>query len=494
MKRNSGILMHISSLPGPEGIGTFGKSAYDFADFLHKAGQKYWQILPLCPTSFGDSPYQSPSSFALNPLFIDLTLLMEEGLLDVEKEEISCLSGDLQKVDYSKVYVNKQRLLRKSFAQSKEKVSVNLEDFVRDQGFWLPDYALYMTLKQHFDFKEWGQWTDEIKYRIPEALTKYQEKYQDEIQYYQYLQYIAYKQWNSLKDDLHRQDIQVVGDLPIYVSGDSADTWTHAGSGIFKLSDEFIPLGVAGCPPDYFSADGQYWGNTVYDWEKNKEQDYVWWIARMKQSLSIYDWVRLDHFRGLESYWEIPPGAPTAAYGSWQPGPGMAFLDALSESLGKMQIIAEDLGTMTEEVRALVRESGFPHMKVLGFAFDSCGDNEHLPHHYEKNCVAYTGTHDNDTVRGWFAQTSAASRNFAKRYLNLHEQESLHWCFIRTLLASPANLSIIPMQDILGLGTEARMNMPSTLGGNNWRWRMLPGAASPKVAERLKELTQLYGR
>lgn len=494
MKRNSGILMHISSLPGNEGIGTFGKSAYDFADFLHTAGQKYWQILPLCPTSYGDSPYQSPSSFALNPLFIDLTMLQAEGLLSVEKEEICSLANDKQKVNYPNVYVNKTALLRRSFMQSKEVISAELDAFVRKHQFWLPDYALYMVLKQHFVTKEWWAWDDEIKYRIPEALTKYQEKYQEEIAYYQYLQYIAYKQWDSLKDYIHRQGLQVIGDLPIYVAGDSADTWTHAAAGIFKLSAELLPLGVAGCPPDYFSADGQHWGNTVYDWKGNKEQGYQWWIARMKQSLSIYDWVRLDHFRGLESYWEIPVDAPTAAYGSWQPGPGMEFLDALHAALGHLQIIAEDLGLMTEEVRALVRKSGFPNMKVLGFAFDSCADNEHLPYHYEKNCVAYTGTHDNDTVRGWFANTSAESRKFAKQYLNLHDQESLHWCFIRTLLASPANLSIIPMQDILGLGTEARMNTPSTLGGNNWRWRMLPGAATAEITARLKALTQLYGR
>lgn len=494
MERGSGILMHISSLPNEYGIGTFGKEAYTFADFLAAAKQKYWQILPLCPTSYGDSPYQSPSAFALNPYFIDLGKLESQGLLQHEEYCHYDFGSDPEHVDYFKLYVNHEPILRKAFGRRGLLPEQDFEAFQQKHQSWLRDYALYMVMKKHFDNKPWEEWDEDIKRRNPESLACYEEQYREDLLYFQFIQYIAYEQWISLKSYVNRQGIQIIGDIPIYASADSADTWSNASSGIFQYGRDLTPICVAGCPPDYFSENGQYWGNTVYNWEKNKKTGYGWWLRRVENALTNFDWVRIDHFRGFESYWEVPYGSPTAAYGSWKPGPGMDFIQAMKNTLGDVKIIAEDLGFMTDSVKNFLRESGFPGMKVLGFAFDNPGDNDYLPHNYDKNCVVYTGTHDNDTTLGWFSQASEEQVSFAKRYLKLDEAEGYHWGMIRGALSSAAFLSVVPMQDFLGLGSDARMNTPATLGGTNWQWRIKNGAASPALAEKIAEITQLYCR
>lgn len=486
--------MHISSLPSPYGIGTFGKEAYAFADFLATAKQKYWQLLPLCPTSFGDSPYQSPSAFALNPYFIDLDSLAEQGLLLHEEYCHLDFGENPEQVDYNKIYVNRGTVLQKAFQRRELLPAEELAAFAQKHHDWLEDYALFMVLKKHFNDQPWENWDEDIKRRSPEAMDFYRNRYQDDILYFQFIQYIAYTQWNSLKSYANRQGIAIIGDIPIYAAADSADTWSNASSGIFQYSSNLTPVCVAGCPPDYFSSDGQYWGNTVYDWQKNKETGYDWWLRRIENSLSNFDWVRIDHFRGFESYWEVPYGSPTAASGSWKPGPGMDFIETLRHSLGNVRIIAEDLGYMTDGVKIFLRKSGFPGMKVLGFAFDSLGDNDHLPHNYDRNCIVYTGTHDNDTALGWFSHAGEAQKDFAKRYLNLNENEGFHWGMIRGVQSSTAVLAVVPMQDYLGLGSEGRMNTPSTLGGTNWQWRMRLGAASHELAQKIAALTELYSR
>lgn len=494
MERGSGILMHISSLPNEYGIGTFGKEAYAFADFLAAAKQKYWQLLPLCPTSYGDSPYQSPSAFALNPYFIDLERLEAQGLLLRDDFLHTDFGSDPDHVDYFKLYVNHESVLRKAFSRRAILPEQDFETFRQKHQDWLHDYSLYMALKKHFENKPWETWDEDIRYRRQEALAYYTALYREDLLYFQFIQYIAYEQWDSLKSYANRQGIRIIGDIPIYASADSADTWSNASSGIFQYNRDLTPLCVAGCPPDYFSENGQYWGNTVYDWEKNKQTGYAWWLRRIENALTNFDWVRIDHFRGFESYWEVPYGSPTAAYGSWKPGPGMDFIRTLKNALGDVKIIAEDLGLMTDSVKSFLKESGFPGMKVLGFAFDSQGDNDHLPHNYDKYCVVYTGTHDNETAQGWFSQATAGQIGFAKKYLKLDEAEGYHWGMIRGALSSTAFLAVVPMQDYLGLGSEARMNTPATLGGANWQWRMRKDAASPELSEKIAKMTRLYGR
>lgn len=492
--RGSGILLHISSLPSRHGIGTFGKEAYLFADFLNDAKQKYWQILPLGPTGFGDSPYQSPSSFAINPYFIDFDMLAEQDLLAPQDYLDLDFGSNPSSVDYYKIYLNREIVLKKAFSRQRWTLSEDYRTFFDQNRFWLEDYALYMAIKQQFEGKEWISWDPDIKRRTSDALCLYREKYHEQIEYFQVIQYIAYTQWLSLKEYVNQQGIQIIGDIPIYVAADSADTWVNASEGIFQLNEGRIPLSVAGCPPDYFSADGQYWGNTLYDWERNKETNYDWWMKRIKNALAVYDWVRIDHFRGFESYWSIPYGSPSAAYGSWQKGPGIDFIDALKREINAPKIIAEDLGYLTEDARKLVQQSGFPGMRVLEFAFDSLGDNEHLPHNYTRNSVAYTGTHDNDTITGWLSKTGQEQSQFAKEYLNLHIDEEYHWGMVRGILASVADMSIIPMQDLLGLGSEARMNTPSTVGGKNWQWRLQQGQITEALTNKLAKLTRIYGR
>lgn len=491
MKRSSGILMHITSLPSPYGIGTFGKEAHEFVDFLVKAGQKFWQILPLGSTSFGDSPYQSFSAFAGNPYFIDLDLLSKEGLLQKKDYETLDFGHNPESVDYEKIFKSKMKVLKVAYNNAKSKYSKNTEIFRENNKLWLEDYALYMAVKEKFQLKPWKFWDEDIKLRKESALNTYKRELKEEIEYWVFLQYLFYKQYEELKAYANSKGIKIIGDIPIYVAEDSADTW--ANSNIFLLDENKTPTVVAGCPPDAFSETGQLWGNPIYDWKALEEEDYQWWIERIDASRKIYDVIRIDHFRGFESYWQIPYGEETAINGTWVKGPGIKLFNAIKKALGNVEIIAEDLGFLTEEVVNFRIESGYPGMKVLQFAFDSREESDYLPHNYEKNCVVYTGTHDNYTVNGWFKNTNKPDVDYAVRYLNLNEKEGYNWGFIRGALSSVGSLAIAQMQDYLGLEDEGRMNIPSTLGGN-WQWRVKKEALTEELAEKINKITKLYGR
>ena len=491
MDRASGILLPISALPSPHGIGTLGKAAYAFADFLHAAGQKYWQLLPLGPTSYGDSPYQSFSTFAGNPYFIDLDLLVEDGLL--EREEVDAVSwgDDPQYVDYGRIYETRFPVLREAFRRgwTRDKAAV---DAFRKENPWLPNYALYMAVKSHFGMKSWLEWPDEaIRVREPEAVARYERELAEDTAFYTYLQYLFFKQWGELRDYIHSLGLRVIGDLPIYVAMDSADVWAEPE--FFQLGEGNVPTEVSGVPPDYFSADGQLWGNPLYDYDKMRQDGFGWWIRRVEGASRLFDVIRIDHFRGLESYWAVPYGAETAREGHWRKGPGMDLVGVLTQWFHGLDIIAEDLGFLTPEVHQLLRDSGLPGMKVLEFAFDAREPSNYLPHTYERNCVCYVGTHDNETVTQWRQQADRADVTFARKYLGLNEAEGFHWGMIRGGMASVADTFVAQMQDYLGLGAEARMNTPGTLG-NNWRWRLLPGQASPALAGKIRRYTRMYGR
>lgn len=491
MKRSSGILMHISSLPGKYGIGTFGMEAVAFIDFLKKSGQKYWQILPLGQTSYGDSPYQCFSAFAGNPYFIDFELLEKDGLLT--KEDYSTLDYGLDEncVDYAKLFINKNKVLRIVYENSKGKYDEEINKFINENKFWLEDYALYMAVKNHFNLVSWQNWDDDIRLRKEEAIDSYKLLLKDEIDYWIFIQYIFFKQWHSLKKYANDNGIEIIGDIPIYVAEDSADIWSNPE--YFNVDENMVPITVAGCPPDTFSATGQLWGNPIYNWDNLDKDGYSWWIDRVRESFKLYDVVRIDHFRGFEAYWEIPYGNKTAEFGQWTKGPGIKLFNAIKDKLGDVNIIAEDLGMMTDEVIELRDTTGFPGMKILQFGFGE-GDSRDLPHNYPVNCVAYTGTHDNDTVCGWYNVTGSKKEiEKAKRYLNLTYEEGISRGLIRGAWGSPAYLAITTMQDFLGLGNDARMNMPSTLGGN-WVWRASSEAFDDKLAKEIYDLTKLYGR
>lgn len=493
MNRGSGIIMHIASLPGKYGIGTFGKEAYEFGDFLKKAGQKYWQILPLGPTSFGDSPYQSFSAFAGNPYFIDFDILKEEGLLKEEDYNSIDFGKNSEDIDYGTIFTEKFKVLRKAYENFKLNKSMNLESFEKKEAYWLEDYALYMAVKKEFNLKSWQTWDEDIRVRESEAIDKYRNLLSDEINYWKFLQYEFYKQWTELKSYVNKLGIEIIGDMPIYVAEDSADVW--ANSEAFLLNKKTLkPLKVAGCPPDIFAATGQLWGNPIYDWNYMERTDYKWWIDRIRQSLNLYDVLRIDHFKGFESYWSIPYGDPTAERGEWVKGPGRKVFDAIKAELGEVNIIAEDLGTLTEETIELRNYTGFPGMKILTFAFDSDSENPFLPHNYQRNFIVYTGTHDNDTVRGWI-ETSAPKEQVKKaiEYLGLNKEEGYNWGFIRGAWSSTADVAIAQMQDFLDLGNEARINLPSTLG-ENWRWRVKSGLFTNDLAEKIYRVTKIYGR
>ncbi|EHI97246.1 4-alpha-glucanotransferase [Clostridium sp. DL-VIII] len=493
MNRGSGIIMHIASLPGKYGIGTFGKEAYEFGDFLKKAGQKYWQILPLGPTSFGDSPYQSFSAFAGNPYFIDFDILKEEGLLKEEDYNAIDFGKNVEEIDYGTIFTEKFKVLRKAYENFKLNKSTNLKGFEEKEAYWLEDYALYMAVKKEFNLKSWQTWDEDIRVRESEAIDKYRNLLSDEINYWKFLQYEFYKQWTELKSYVNKLGIEIIGDMPIYVAEDSADVW--ANSEAFLLNKKTMkPLKVAGCPPDIFAATGQLWGNPIYDWNYMERTDYKWWIDRIRQSLNLYDVLRIDHFKGFESYWSIPYGDPTAERGEWVKGPGRKVFDAIKAELGEVNIIAEDLGTLTEETIELRNYTGFPGMKILTFAFDSDSENPFLPHNYQRNFIVYTGTHDNDTVRGWM-ETSAPREQVKKaiEYLGLNKEEGYNWGFIRGAWSSTADVAIAQMQDFLDLGNEARINLPSTLG-ENWRWRAKSGLFTNDLAEKIYRVTKIYGR
>lgn len=496
MSRGAGILMHIASLPGEYGIGTLGKEAFKFANFLETAGLRYWQILPLGHTSYGDSPYQCFSAFAGNPYFIDYDILREEGILREEDYKNENYGNNPERINYGVIFESKNKVLKKAYKNFKKgnlkDLAQKVEKFKEENSFWLEDYALYMSLKNHFNLVSWQEWPDDIKKREPEAIKKYKESLKDEIEFWSFVQYLFFEQWNALKDYTNSLGIEIIGDIPIYVAEDSVDAWSAPEN--FKMNlKEMKPLFVAGCPPDMFSETGQLWGNPIYDWDAMKKNNYKWWISRIKESLKLYDIVRIDHFRGFEAYWQIPYGEPTAVNGKWVKGPGMSLFNSVKKELGEINVIAEDLGFLTEEVKEFLAETGYPGMKILEFGFGG-GDSEYLPHNYIKNCIAYTGTHDNDTFLGWFEKTGSKKevRN-AIRYLGLNEEEGYNWGFIRGIWSSVADTAIAPMQDFLNLGNEARVNLPSTLG-TNWQWRAKKEDINENLANKIYKFTKLYGR
>ena len=492
--RKSGVLLPVSSIPSKYGIGTFSRQAYEFVDMLEQAGQTYWQILPLGPTGYGDSPYQSFSTFAGNPYYIDLETLIEERYLTKKDCDSYDFGDNDEYIDYEKIYFSRFKVLRTAFNKAK---SDNLEadkayqDFVGENAYWLDDYALYMAVKNSFDGVSFIEWDEDIRLRKKEALKKYKEKYKDEIDFYKFQQFIFARQWFALKEYANKKKIKIIGDIPIYVAFDSSDTW--ANPELFQLDENLEPIGVAGCPPDAFSVTGQLWGNPLYRWEYHKETGYEWWMKRIAYCYKLYDVVRIDHFRGFDEYYSIPYGDPTAEFGHWEKGPGYDIFKTMKAELGKKAVIAEDLGFLTDSVLKLVKKTGYPGMKILQFAFDSREESDYLPHNYTTNSVVYTGTHDNDTVLGWLCTMNRHDRSFAKRYLNINKNKDIQWEFIRAAMSSVSDTCIIPMQDYLGLGAEARINIPSTLG-LNWKWRMLPGAFSEELALRIRKMTKLYGR
>lgn len=489
--RASGVLMHLTSLSSPHGIGTMGKEARAFADFLAAGGQRYWQLLPLGPTGYGDSPYQSFSTFAGNPYLIDLDFLAEEGLLTEPEYAGEDWGEDPQRVDFGLLYRKRYPVLKKAVRRLLERKEPEYETFLAENAHWLPDYALFMALKDAGGGAPWWQWPEELRRREPRALARTGEELREETDFWQGVQYLFFRQWQKLKEYVNGRGIGLIGDLPIYVALDSADVW--AGPELFQLDRELVPTEVAGCPPDAFAADGQLWGNPLFDWERMEADGYAWWIGRIAHQLRLYDMLRIDHFRGFESYYAIPFGEETARNGRWRPGPGMKLFRAVEAALGQKDIIAEDLGYLTPEVRQMLAESGFPGMKVLQFAFDSREESDYLPHNYDKNCVVYVGTHDNDTALGWLDTVSPEDRRYAMDYLKLTGAEGYHWGLMRGAWASAARLAVVTAQDLLGLGSGARMNTPSTLGGN-WQWRAMPGVFTEELAQRLRRETGIYRR
>ena len=489
--RKCGVLMPISSLPSRFGIGGFSKEAYDFVDFLAAGGQSLWQILPLGPTGYGDSPYQSFSTFAGNPYYISLDALIEEGLL-TEQECESCDYGDNPEyVNYEKIYNTRFKLLRMAFDRANILENEEYKSFVEENKEWLKDYAMYMAIKDSKNGIAWIEWDEDIRLRKPEAMVRYEKELEDAINFYSYQQYLFATQWAALKAYANKKGVDIVGDIPIYVAFDSADTW--ANPELFQLDEENIPTGVAGCPPDAFSATGQLWGNPLYRWDYHEKTGFAWWIRRLAYCFKIYDMVRIDHFRGFDEYWAIPYGDPTAEFGRWEKGPGYALFDAMKKALGNRPVIAEDLGFLTPSVLKLVKKTGYPGMKILQFAFDPREESDYLPHNYPKNCVVYTGTHDNDTVNGWIAALGRKDLAFAKKYIGVKRTSDICSSLIRTALASVADTAIIPLQDYLELGSEARINTPSTLGGN-WEWRVVVDACTPELSARMLDLAQTFGR
>jgi len=492
-RRKSGILMHISSLPGDGGIGTLGENAYEFIDFLKMTGQTFWQILPIGSTGYGDSPYQSFSAFDGNPYLINLTDLVDNGFLYLSEIKNTDLGSNPEKIDYGKIFKNKLDLLRLGFSRAKSVIQDELHSFKNDNLDWIEDYTLFMALKKHFNYKSWLYWDKDIRLRKKKALSEYGKRLSQEKDFWLFTQYMFFKQWHKLKKYANEQDIYIIGDIPIYISTDSCDTWVNHD--LFYLDKNKHPLQVSGCPPDGFSDEGQLWGNPIYNWKAIEATGYKWWIKRIKSNLKLYDVLRIDHFRGFESFWQVPFGHSTAKGGKWVKGPGIKVFNAIKKELGdNLAIIAEDLGFVTKEIHELRKKTGFPGMKVLQFAFDSREASDYLPHNYDKNCVVYTGTHDNDTIMGWLKKSgNRADIKKAIKYLKLNRREGLNWGFIRGAWSSSANIAITQIQDLLGLNSKARMNIPSTIG-NNWKWRLKKGCLTKKIANKIYNLTKLYDR
>lgn len=488
--RRSGILMHISSLPGPGGIGSLGKEAYAFADFLKASGMAVWQVLPLGPTGYGESPYQSSSVFAGNPMLISCAALREAGLVTYDDGE-EFTPDDPERVDYPAVRENKEKLLRRCFAQSEGKLQKELAAFRRENP-WVEDFALFTALKARYGGVMWTKWPDrEVRRRQPAALERCRRELDGEIRYHLFCQYLFFRQWFALKRYCNGLGIRLFGDMPIYVAEDSADTWTHPEA--FQLDGEGVPKRVAGVPPDFFSADGQLWGNPLYRWFSLRLHGYGWWVERMAAMAKMYDIVRIDHFIGFANYYSVPQGAPNARTGKWIIGPGKSLFRTLERKIPGLNIVAEDLGCVNDRVRRLLTAVGYPGMRVLSFGFGGGEDNPHLPANYVTNSVVYTGTHDNDTVRGWIGTADDAALAQARQLLGFDKPEDGPAAFVRAVLASRADTAMIPMQDVLGLGGWARMNRPGTIG-NNWLWRMAPGAATPELAQRLRRENEATNR
>lgn len=490
--RASGILMPLFSLPSNYGIGSLGEEAYAFVDFLKKAGQKYWQLLPLVPTNFGDSPYQSFSSYAGNPYFIDLDILCKNGLLEREDYINVDFGSDPTHVDYEKLYNNRYKVLKIAF--SRFKGGRAFDEFCKAHEKWLCGYALFMALKDEAGGKSWREWASPLKFRESEALLAAEKRLSEEISFYKFLQFEFFSQWEALKAYANKSGIKIIGDTPIYVADDSAEVWSEPEQ--FYLAPDLTPKAVAGCPPDAFSEDGQLWGSPVYDWDfmKSGDKPYEWWIRRVSHALKVYDVVRIDHFRGFEAFYCIPYGDKDARRGKWKKGPAMELFRAIEAALGEnLPIIAEDLGLLTPEVYKLLEDSGFPGMRVLQFAFDGRVENEYLPHNHIKNSVVYIGTHDNDTVMGWAENTDKESLAQAEKYLNCKAGDGFNWAMIRAGMASVADTAIFMMADFMGLPSSARINEPSTMG-SNWQWRMLGGCANDWLAGIIKDITKTYGR
>ena len=496
MSRAAGILMPISSLPGKYGIGCFSQEAYDYVDWLKEAGQTFWQILPIHPTGYGDSPYQSFSTFAGNPYFISLEALIDEGVLTKEECDTADFGSESSDIDYARLYAARYPLLRKAYQRSDISKRPEYQQFLEENRWWLSDYALFMALKDFFGGICWNQWPEDIRMRWGYAMDYYRRELYFDIEFYQYLQFQFFRQYWDLKHYANEKGIQIIGDIPIYVAMDSADTWAHPE--LFQLDENNVPTAVAGCPPDGFSATGQLWGNPLYRWDYHRQTGYAWWLSRLWYCYRLYDVTRIDHFRGFESYFSIPYGAENAMTGHWEKGPGIDLFRCAERALGWHEVIAEDLGYMTDSVRALVRDSGFPGMKVLEFAFDSRDSgsaSDYLPHNYPVNAVAYTGTHDNETLTGWFDSISQEEQQMARDYLwdSRTPKEKLYQSFIALAMRSAAKYCIIPMQDWLGLGNDCRINTPSTVG-TNWRWRLEKSQLTPLLGQQIRSAALRYGR
>lgn len=491
LPRGAGVLLPVSSLPSPYGIGSFGRAAFAFIDFLSKAGQTYWQVLPLGPTSYGDSPYQSFSAFAGNPYFIDLDTLVEQGLLTEAEVEVPDWGDDSSNVDYGRLFDARFAILKQAYTRSRHQSTEAYRKFCADNAEWLPDYSTYMAIKTQFDNRSWVEWPDDIRLRQPDALAAYQERLQEEIGFWSFCQYQFYEQWNRLKAYANQRGIQIIGDIPIYVSLDSSDVWVN--SSFFQLDADRRPTSVAGVPPDMFSATGQLWGNPLYDWEAMERDGFTWWKRRMHASATLYDVIRIDHFIGIVRYYSIPATDDTAMNGVWKQGPGLSLIAAFGEALGDARVIAEDLGIVTPEVLRVKKQAGYPGMKLMEFGFDSGAANDNLPHRFEPNCIAYGGTHDNETLTGFFQHQKRRDIAFAKAYLNVKRSNDLPWAVIHTAYASVADTVIFQMQDLLGLDNQARMNFPSTIGGN-WKWRVQERQLSAALADKMRVLAETYER
>lgn len=490
LQRGAGILLPVSSLPSPYGIGTFGKAAYEFVDQLVEAGQKYWQVLPLGPTSYGDSPYQSFSAFAGNPYFIDLDMLCEEGLLKVDEIRYIKWEERLDRVEYGLQWEYRYGVLKRAFIRSNHKTTEKFQHFLEENAQWIQDYGLFMACKEHFENVEWLKWDKDIRFRQPEALQRYCKTFSQEIEFYQFLQYKFYEQWSSLKKYANEHGVEIIGDMPIYVALDSVDVW--ANPGLFELDEERKPVCVAGCPPDAFSDDGQKWGNPLYNWKIMEKEEFAWWKRRMEAAAKLFDVVRIDHFIGIVRYYVIPAD-DSARKGWFEWGPGEKLIRALDEARGQTKIIAEDLGVVIPQVGELLEKAGYPGMKVIEFAFDGNTDNPYLPHMYQKNCVVYGGTHDNETLVGYYDNLSVDNLAYALQYTDCSNRAALIEKVFLMAYRSVADTVIFQMQDVLEKGNETRMNLPATIG-ENWRWRLTEGEFTKEKRNWLKSLSIIYGR